>query len=156
MIGDAVDIRAPFEVACVSFVVSCAYAYFCLPFIAPESMSSAVGPGKGGFLAPLSIMMPLRLRRRSGVVTKHYGVIFLCAGIFSGVVCFLFHSFFFVFYFILGGVLWMCCHPLFLKFPLQGLLPLYAIFGRLLGELPFFYRYSLQGTLPLYLYPGTC
>ncbi|OAQ60572.1 major facilitator superfamily transporter [Pochonia chlamydosporia 170] len=88
MIGDAIDIRAPFDVAFVSFLVSCAYAYFFLPYISPESMSSASKPGQkqaGGFLAPLRIMIPQRLRRSNGTITKHFGVIFLCAGIFLGV-----------------------------------------------------------------------
>ncbi|KID82831.1 Major facilitator superfamily transporter [Metarhizium guizhouense ARSEF 977] len=88
MIGDAIDIRAPFDVAFVSFLVSCAYAYFCLPYIAPESMSSAVKPGEkdtGGFLAPLRILLPQRLRHPNGKITRHFGVIFLCAGIFLGV-----------------------------------------------------------------------
>ncbi|TWU74237.1 hypothetical protein ED733_004081 [Metarhizium rileyi] len=88
MIGDAIDIRAPFDVAFVSFLVSCAYAYFFLPYIAPESMSSASKPGEkdtSGFLAPLRIMLPQRLRHPNGKVTKHFGVIFLCAGIFLGV-----------------------------------------------------------------------
>lgn len=91
MIGDAIDIRAPFDVAFVSFLVSCAYAYFFLPYISPESMSSAAKPGQkaaGGFLAPLRIMIPQRLRRPNGKITKHFGVIFLCAGIFLGVVSF--------------------------------------------------------------------
>ncbi|EFY85356.1 hypothetical protein MAC_08605 [Metarhizium acridum CQMa 102] len=88
MIGDAIDIRAPFDVAFVSFLISCAYAYFCLPYISPESMSSAAKPGEkdtGGFLAPLRILLPQRLRHPNGKITKHFGVIFLCAGIFLGV-----------------------------------------------------------------------
>jgi hypothetical protein len=89
MIGDAIDIRAPFDVAFISFLVSGTYAYFCLPYIAPGSMSSATKPGQketGGLLAPLRLMLPQRLRRPSGNVTRHFGVIFLCAGIFLGVV----------------------------------------------------------------------
>ncbi|UNI22280.1 hypothetical protein JDV02_008182 [Purpureocillium takamizusanense] len=89
MIGDAINVRAPFDVAFVSFLVCGVYARFALPYIAPDAMS---GGGKktgqqgvSGFLAPLRILVPQRLRRADGRLVKHYGVIFLCAGIFLGV-----------------------------------------------------------------------
>ncbi|GAO18798.1 hypothetical protein UVI_02015100 [Ustilaginoidea virens] len=86
MIGDAIDIRAPFDVACISFLVSCAYAYLFLPYISPDSMSSAAKPGqKHGFLAPLTVLVPQRLCHPSGKTGRHFGVIALCAGIFLGV-----------------------------------------------------------------------
>ncbi|KAJ6442346.1 Chromosome segregation in meiosis protein 3 [Purpureocillium lavendulum] len=88
MIGDAIDIRAPFDVAFVSFLVAGVYARLALPYIAPHDMSDGKKPGQqgvSGFLAPLRILAPQRLRRADGRVSKHYGVIFLCAGIFLGV-----------------------------------------------------------------------
>ncbi|KYK57002.1 hypothetical protein DCS_04009 [Drechmeria coniospora] len=88
MIGDAVNIRAPFDVAFLSFLLAGTYAWLALPYIPPESMSSAKRSdekGDAGFLAPLRILVPQRLRAANGKMTKHYGVIFLCCGIFLGV-----------------------------------------------------------------------
>ncbi|POR36615.1 hypothetical protein TPAR_03194 [Tolypocladium paradoxum] len=88
MIGDAINIRAPFDVAFVSFIIAGIYARLALPCISPDSMSDGKKPGQqgaSGFLAPLKILVPQRLRLGNGKVTKHYGVIFLCGGIFVGV-----------------------------------------------------------------------
>ncbi|KAK0761904.1 hypothetical protein N5P37_004703 [Trichoderma harzianum] len=88
MIGDAIDIRAPFDIAFITFLISCAYVHFALPYISPDSMSSKKKPGQqgiAGFFAPLKILVPQRVRTSSGGIKKHYGVIVLCAGIFLGV-----------------------------------------------------------------------
>ncbi|KAF4119981.1 Major Facilitator Superfamily [Geosmithia morbida] len=89
MIGDAIDIRAPFDVAFVFFLVASVYVRFALPYIPPDSLSDAKKAdregGIAGFLAPLRILVPQRLRLASGAVRRHYGVIFLCSGIFVGV-----------------------------------------------------------------------
>ncbi|KAH6603713.1 MFS permease [Trichoderma cornu-damae] len=88
MIGDAIDIRAPFDVAFVTFLISCAYVRVALPYISPESMSNkkkAGQQGVAGFFTPLKILMPQRLRLSNGGIKKHYGIIVLCAGIFLGV-----------------------------------------------------------------------
>ena len=90
MIGDAINIQAPFDVACISFLIAVVYAWVALPYISPESMSDSKGPGHtgvSGFLAPLKILVPQRLRLADGTLKRHYGVIFLCSGIFLGVVC---------------------------------------------------------------------
>ena len=90
MIGDAIDIRAPFDVAFLSFILSGIYVGLALPYIAPDAMSNGKNPSKGGlsgFLAPLKILVPRRLRLADGRMKKHYGIIFLSAGIFLGVVC---------------------------------------------------------------------
>ncbi|KAL6894855.1 hypothetical protein GGI43DRAFT_424697 [Trichoderma evansii] len=87
MIGDAIDIRAPFDVAFVSFLIACVYVRFGIPYISPESMSNKK-PGRqgiAGFFAPLKILIPQRMRLANGGIKKHYGVIVLCAGIFLGV-----------------------------------------------------------------------
>lgn len=62
-----------------------------MPYISPESMSNAKkdadsSGGLAAFFAPLKILSPQRLRLADGRIRKHYGVIFLCAGIFVGVV----------------------------------------------------------------------
>ncbi|KAL7809367.1 hypothetical protein V8C44DRAFT_350543 [Trichoderma aethiopicum] len=88
MLGDAIDIRAPFHLAFVTFLLSCTYVHFTLPYISPESMSNKKKPGPpgiAGFFAPLKILVPQRLRTSQGNIKKHYGVIVLCAGIFLGV-----------------------------------------------------------------------
>ncbi|KAH8667254.1 major facilitator superfamily domain-containing protein [Ilyonectria robusta] len=87
MIGDSIDIRAPFDVAFVSFLLAGTYAWVALPYISPDSMVDAKKPGQQGegFLAPLKILVPRRLRLENGEIKKHYGVIFLCGGIFLGV-----------------------------------------------------------------------
>ncbi|KAF4959285.1 hypothetical protein FSARC_10802 [Fusarium sarcochroum] len=88
MIGDAIDIRAPFDVACISFILAGIYVWTSLPYISPESMSNGGKPGQqgvSGFLAPLKILTPQKLRLADGRVKKHLGVIFLCSGIFLGV-----------------------------------------------------------------------
>ncbi|PTB65017.1 MFS general substrate transporter [Trichoderma citrinoviride] len=88
MLGDAIDIRAPFDVAFVTFLLSCTYVHFALPYISPESMSNKKKPGPQGiasFFAPLKILVPQRLRTPKGSTKKHYGVLILCAGIFLGV-----------------------------------------------------------------------
>ena len=90
MIGEAIDIRAPFDLAFISFLLASIYARIALPYISPESMSDAKRPGQqgvSGFLAPLKILAPQRLRLADGRLRKHYGVLFLCGGIFIGVVC---------------------------------------------------------------------
>lgn len=90
MIGDAIDIRAPFDVAFVSFLIATIYVRFALPYTSPASMSNGKKTAKSGglssFLAPLKILLPQRLRLADGKTKKHYGVIFLCSGIFVGVV----------------------------------------------------------------------
>ncbi|KAG5657813.1 hypothetical protein KAF25_007846 [Fusarium avenaceum] len=88
MIGDAIDIRAPFDVAFVSFILAGIYVWMALPYISPESMSNGGKPGQqgvSGFLAPLKILTPQKLRLADGRIKKHLGVIFLCSGIFLGV-----------------------------------------------------------------------
>lgn len=88
MIGDAIDIRAPFDIACITFLIACVYVRFGLPYISPESMSNKK-PGRqgiAGFFAPLKILVPQRMRSANGSIKKHYGVVILCAGIFLGVV----------------------------------------------------------------------
>ncbi|KAL7947073.1 major facilitator superfamily domain-containing protein [Trichoderma barbatum] len=88
MIGDAIGIRAPFDFAFVTFLLSCVYIHFALPYISPDSMSSKKKPGQQGiasFFAPLKILAPQRVRTSTGSIKKHYGIIILCAGIFLGV-----------------------------------------------------------------------
>ncbi|KAF7561350.1 hypothetical protein G7046_g2790 [Stylonectria norvegica] len=88
MLGDAIDIRAPFDVAFICFLLSGLYVRICIPYISPDSMIDGNKPGQTGisnFLAPLRILAPQSLTLADGRHRKHYGVIFLCAGIFLGV-----------------------------------------------------------------------
>ena len=90
MIGDAFGIIRPFQTAFVFFLVSSVYVMVAMPYISPESMNDPKKPAKGGlsgFLAPLKVLSPQMLRLKSGMARKHYGVLFLCCGIFIGVVC---------------------------------------------------------------------
>lgn len=87
MIGDAWDIRAPFDTAFIAFCVSSIWVRFALPYISPEDMSSnKKAGGPSGFFAPLRVLVPQKVRLRDGRLKKHYGVIFLGLGIFVGVV----------------------------------------------------------------------
>lgn len=89
MIGNAYGIKRPFEVAFVSFLFAATYAALSLPYISPESMSDGKTPAKGGisgFLAPLKVLSPQKIRLQSGLLRNHYGVLFLCCGVFLGVV----------------------------------------------------------------------
>src|SRR5690348_391352 len=89
MIGDAWGIRRPFEVACFSFLLSAVYIRIAIPHIAAESLSSGSKPNSKGlaeFFAPLRVLAPQRILLDSGLARNHYGVLFLCAGVFLGVV----------------------------------------------------------------------
>lgn len=87
LLGDTFGIRAPFDVACGFFLLSCVYLLVSLPYIPPPVRTGKSSEGSSGFLAPLRILVPQKVRLAGGKMTKHYGVIFLCAGIFLGVVC---------------------------------------------------------------------
>lgn len=89
MLGDAWGIRRPFELACCSFLVATLYVFVALPYMAPETLSDGKRPkvrGIAGFFAPLRVMVPQSLVLPSGKIKKHHGVLFLCAGVFLGVV----------------------------------------------------------------------
>jgi hypothetical protein len=91
MIGDAWGIRRPFEVAFYSFLISTMYVRIAIPYIAAESLSSGSksdSKGLAGFFAPLRVLAPQKVILASGVMKKHYGVVFLCSGVFLGVVSF--------------------------------------------------------------------
>lgn len=89
MVGDAFGIRMPFQVAFFLFMFATLYAGTVLPYISPESLSDGKQDSKSkgikGFLAPLRILAPQRIRLLDGRVVKHYGVFFLCCGLFLGV-----------------------------------------------------------------------
>jgi hypothetical protein len=65
------------------------YVRIAVPYIAPESLSDGSKPnskGLGEFLSPLRVLAPQKVFLESGMVRNHYGVLFLCAGVFLGVV----------------------------------------------------------------------
>ncbi|UPK92258.1 hypothetical protein LCI18_003193 [Fusarium solani-melongenae] len=87
MIGDLFGIQQPFEVAFLCFLLATFYARIALPCVAPEATldSQAINKGASGFFSPLKILLPQRVRLRSGQIANHYGVLFLCCGVFLGV-----------------------------------------------------------------------
>ncbi|KAI7774809.1 hypothetical protein LA080_007779 [Diaporthe eres] len=88
MVGDAFGIRMPFQVACVLFLFATLYSRTVIPYISPESLSDgkkSKAKGIKGFLAPLKILAPQRIRFMDGHVARHFGVFFLCCGIFLAV-----------------------------------------------------------------------
>ncbi|TQV97909.1 hypothetical protein V2A60_006374 [Cordyceps javanica] len=85
LLGDTFGIRAPFDVACGFFLLSCVYILVSLPHIPPPPKTGKSSERSSGFFAPLRILVPQKLRLASGQTSKHYGVVFLCAGIFLGV-----------------------------------------------------------------------
>ncbi|KUI57792.1 hypothetical protein VP1G_05077 [Cytospora mali] len=89
MVGDTFGIRMPFQVAFFLFMFATLYARTVLPYISPDSLSDGKQDSKAkgikGFLAPLRILAPQRIRFFDGHVAKHYGVFFLCCGLFLGV-----------------------------------------------------------------------
>ncbi|KAK8079372.1 hypothetical protein PG997_007190 [Apiospora hydei] len=89
MIGDRYGIQSPFLTAFCLFCCASVYARLALPYISPESLTDGKKSdtkGVSGFLAPLRVLAPQRLQLHSGQIRKHYGVFFLCCGIFLGVV----------------------------------------------------------------------
>lgn len=88
MIGDTWGIRRPFEVAFCSFLLSTLYVRSAIPYIAASALSSGSKSTKGiaELFAPLRVLAPQKVRLVNGKVKKHYGVLFLCAGVFLGVV----------------------------------------------------------------------
>ncbi|KAK3368466.1 major facilitator superfamily domain-containing protein [Podospora didyma] len=87
-IGGIWGVRRPFDVAFVAFLISTVYARFAMPYISPASMGDGAKPqvkGIAGFFAPLKVISSQRITLRSGVTRKHLGVLFLCLGVFIGV-----------------------------------------------------------------------
>ncbi|KAL1841797.1 hypothetical protein VTJ49DRAFT_6550 [Mycothermus thermophilus] len=88
VIGDSWGIRRPFEVAFCSFLLATLYVRVAMPYIPAESLSSQSTPnskGLAGFFAPLRVLAPQEICLASGAAARHYGVLFLCAGVFLGV-----------------------------------------------------------------------
>ncbi|KAK3680913.1 major facilitator superfamily domain-containing protein [Podospora appendiculata] len=88
MIGAEWGVRRPFEVAFCAFLIATLYVRTLLPYISPESMTDTKKPapkGIAGFFAPLKVISAQRIVLRTGLTKKHYGVFFLCAGVFLAV-----------------------------------------------------------------------
>ncbi|KAK4210568.1 major facilitator superfamily domain-containing protein [Rhypophila decipiens] len=86
--GDLWGIRRPFEVACVFFLIATVYVQFMLPYISPDDMADGKKPevkGIAGFFTPLRVVLPQKIVLKSGLVKKYYGVMFLCLGVFLGI-----------------------------------------------------------------------
>ncbi|KAH8888435.1 MFS general substrate transporter [Thozetella sp. PMI_491] len=87
-IGNTFGIQRPFEVAFCNLLFSSLFVSVALPYISPSSMADGKSKVKGiaAFFAPLKVLRPQKLRLPDGTVKKHYGVLFLCSGVFIGVV----------------------------------------------------------------------
>ncbi|KAI2628221.1 hypothetical protein GGS21DRAFT_528289 [Xylaria nigripes] len=88
-IAEKIGIEKPFELACISFLVCTAYVLLFVIYIDPKSLSadnSSKGKGIAGILGPLRILEPQKMILSDGRIAKHYGIVFLAAGIFAGVV----------------------------------------------------------------------
>ena len=89
MIGDIWGIRRPFEVAFCSFLLATLYASVAVPYIDPATLTDGKknsGKGFSQLFTPLRVLLPQRVLLKNGTVKKHYGVLFLCSGVFLGVV----------------------------------------------------------------------
>jgi hypothetical protein len=90
MIGNEYGIKTPFEVAFFSFILATIYVQLAMPYISPESMAGDSGKPGGrslsNFFAPLRLLAPQKLRLEGGEILKHHGVLYLCLGVFIGVV----------------------------------------------------------------------
>lgn len=89
-IGELVGIIAPFGLAFFFFNLSSLIARLTLPYIPPPpapKVKKGANSSKGlSFLEPLRVLSPQTIRLQNGTVRKHYGVLYLCTGIFTGVV----------------------------------------------------------------------
>ncbi|TLS30059.1 hypothetical protein PpBr36_02807 [Pyricularia pennisetigena] len=87
MLGDSFGIRRPFETAFVSFLIATVYVRLSIPYLPPSADAAGKKAPRGirGFFAPLKVMTPQKVRLANGQVKKHFGVFFLCCGVFMGV-----------------------------------------------------------------------
>ncbi|KAI6379825.1 hypothetical protein MCOR25_001958 [Pyricularia grisea] len=87
MLGDSFGIRRPFETAFVCFLIATIYVRLAIPYLPPSADVAGKNAPKGikGFFAPLKVLKPQKLRLANGQVKKHYGMFFLCCGVFMGV-----------------------------------------------------------------------
>ncbi|KAI1418782.1 major facilitator superfamily transporter [Xylaria sp. FL1777] len=89
VLAEEFGIKTPFEVAGVSFLVSTTYVLSFVPYIDPKVLSSDDNrhktKGLMGFLGPLKVLGPQKMRLADGRTKKHYGILFLALGIFTGV-----------------------------------------------------------------------
>jgi hypothetical protein len=89
LLAEKFGIKTPFELAGVSFLVCTAYVLSFVPYIDPKDMSSddsrPKAKGPLGFLRPLKALGPQKIRLKDGRTVRHFGVLFLGLGIFTGV-----------------------------------------------------------------------
>ncbi|CAK7266704.1 hypothetical protein SEPCBS57363_002224 [Sporothrix epigloea] len=91
IVGDTFGIVRPFQTAFFLFMLASVYARYAMPYISPESLTGPVGQkarrgGLSSFTEPLKVLLPQKTRLSTGRITKHYGVFFLCFGVFIGVI----------------------------------------------------------------------
>ncbi|KAI1111716.1 major facilitator superfamily transporter [Nemania sp. NC0429] len=89
VLAEKLGIKTPFELAAVSFLVCTTYVLSFIPYIDPKDLSSDNSRHKSkgffSFLSPLKVLGPQNMRLANGRSMKHYGILFLTIGIFTGV-----------------------------------------------------------------------
>lgn len=90
IVGDTYGIVRPFQTAFFLFIFASLFARYAMPYISPESLSNPNAKttrkgGLAGFFEPLKVLLPQKIRLHSGRIANHYGVFFLCCGVFLGV-----------------------------------------------------------------------
>ncbi|CAK7205804.1 hypothetical protein SEUCBS139899_008583 [Sporothrix eucalyptigena] len=90
IVGDTFGIVRPFQTAFFLFIFASIFARYAMPYISPESLSNPNAKttrrgGLAGFFEPLKVLLPQKIRLSSGRIANHYGVFFLCCGVFLGV-----------------------------------------------------------------------
>ncbi|CAK7229637.1 hypothetical protein SBRCBS47491_007318 [Sporothrix bragantina] len=90
IVGDEFGVVRPFQTAFFLFLFASLFARYALPYISPESLSGPSNKatrrgGLAGFVEPLKVLLPQKIRLGSGRIANHYGVFFLCCGVFLGV-----------------------------------------------------------------------
>ena len=93
-VAEIFGIMAPFLLALIMFLTSCAYVFACLPYIPPAEKKTAdlevTNPKKktsaiGKFFAPLAVFAPRKFITNEGVVNTEYGAFLLAWGVFLGI-----------------------------------------------------------------------
>ncbi|KAI0532987.1 hypothetical protein GGR58DRAFT_506830 [Xylaria digitata] len=89
VVAEKFGIETPFELAGASFLTCTTYVLSFVPYIDPKDLSSdndrQEAKGLMGFLAPLKVLGHQKIRLANGRTAKHYGILFLALGIFTGV-----------------------------------------------------------------------
>jgi MFS family permease len=86
LLADWLDIKAPFRITLVLFLLSAIYVYICLPFVPlSEANQKKATKSIGAFFEPLKMFTPQKWLLPDGTVRREYGVLLLGIGAFTAV-----------------------------------------------------------------------